>query len=250
MRRVISIVQFKGGTGKSSLTENLSYALALYGKKVLVIDADGKPNASTTLLKGQATPTLTNVLKGEALLSDAMKQARPGLWVVPGDTGLDSASNHLRDHFSSYYTLGKAIQALPEFDYVLVDHAGAYTPVMVACLLASTEMLIPCELESYAVQGLFDMFDKLQDTLSTHAIRNAGIIPYNYDGRYTMAPLYLKQLRETFGDLITAPVRTDATVPRAQSVRQTVFEYDPHSKVADDFRTLAEDLIAEAEPTP
>lgn len=245
MRRIISIIQFKGGTGKSSLTENLSYALALYGKNVLVIDADGKPNASTTLLKGQATPTLTSVIKGEVPLVDAMRQARQGLWVVPGDTGLDSASNYLRDHFSAYYTLGKAIQALPGFDYVLIDHAGAYTPVMVACLLASTEMLIPCELESYAVQGLYSMFDKLQDTLSTHALRNAGIIPYNFDLRYSMAPLYLKLLRDTFGDLITAVIRTDATVPRAQSMKQTVFEYDPHSKVAEDFRTLAEDLITE-----
>jgi cellulose biosynthesis protein BcsQ len=57
----------------------------------------------------------------------------------------------------------------------------------------------------------------------------------------------MRELRDTFGELITAPVRTDATVPRAQSVKQTVFEYDSKSKVAEDFRTLAEDLITETQ---
>ena len=91
------------------------------------------------------------------------------------------------------------------------------------------------------------MFEKLQDALSDHEILNTGIIPYNVDLRYSMARQYLKELRETFNDLITAPIRTDATVPRAQSVKQTVFEYDTKSKVAEDFRTLAEDLIAETQ---
>lgn len=118
---------------------------------------------------------------------------------------------------------------------------------MQAALLASDEILIPCELEPYATQGLFSMFDKLKQTLRKHVIRNTGIIPYNVDLRYAMSRQYLKELQETFGGLITAPIRTDATVPRAQSVRKTVFEYDPKSRVAEDFRTLAEDLIAESQ---
>lgn len=241
--RVISILNFKGGTGKSSLAENLSHALALAGKMVLVIDADGKPNASTTLLAGQESPTLTNVLKDSVPLAQAIKQAKKNLWVVPSDTSLNEASQYLTSHFAAYYTLSNALQKLPDFDFVFIDHAGAYSAAMVAGLLASREMLIPCELESYAVQGLFVMFDKLQETLSNHELTNSGVIPYNVDLRYAMARQYLKQMRETFKELVTAMIRTDATVPRAQSVRQTVFEYDPRSRVADDFRTLAADLI-------
>ncbi len=249
--RVISILNFKGGTGKSSLAENLSHALALQGSRVLVIDADRQGNASATLLKGQASPTLTNVLKNEVQLESAIRQARDNLYVVPSDTNLDEASTYIHLHRKAYSTLRVALQQQPIFDYVFVDHAGAYTPVMEAALLASDEMLIPCELESYAVQGLFSMFAKLQDTLSDHTIRNSGIIPYNVDLRYAMARQYLKELRQEFNSLVTAPIRTDATVPRAQSVQQTVFEYDPRSRVAEDFRTLAEDLIADSrEVTP
>lgn len=243
--RSISILNFKGGTGKSSLAENFSHALALQGKRVLVIDADRQGNASTTLLGRQSTPTLTNVIKGEVKLEETIQQARERLFVVPSDSNLDEASGHLHSRRSAYYILRNATRQLTDFDFLLFDHAGAYTPVMEAALLASHEMLIPCELESYAVQGLFGMFAKLQDTLADHEIHNSGIIPYNVDLRYAMARQYLKELRETFGDLVTAPIRTDATVPRAQSVQQTVFEYDPKSKVAEDFKTLAEDFIAE-----
>src|SRR6266566_6603115 len=242
--RIISILNFKGGTGKSSLAENLSHALALSGHRVLMIDADRQFNSSKTLLAGQASPTLTNVLMKHARLQDAIFQARENLFVVPSDTNLDQASRYIvaADPRRGYYTLRDSLAQLTDFEYCLIDHAGAYTPVMESCLLASSEMLIPCELESYAVQGLFSMFEKLQDALSDHEIANSGIIPYNVDLRYSMARQYLRELRETFNDLVTSVVRTDATVPRAQSVRQTVFEYDTKSKVAEDFRTLAIDL--------
>lgn len=247
--RILSVLNFKGGTGKSSLTENLAHALALQGKRVLVIDADRQGNASTTLLGERKTPTLTNVLQGNIPLVQAIQTARQGLDVVPSDGNLDEASSYLTTRRQAYYTLRKAMQQLTGYDYVLFDHAGAYTPAMEAALLASREMLIPCELESYSVQGLFDMFAKLQDTLSDHEIRNAGIIPYNVDLRYGMSHQYLKELRDTFGELIAAPVRTDALVPKAQSVRMTVLEYEStygtKSRAAEDFRTLAEDLIEE-----
>ena len=252
--KTISILNFKGGTGKSSLTENLADALARKGKQVLIIDADRQGNASTTLLKEQASPTLTQVLKAEVPLAQAIKQARPNLFVVPSDTNLDEAATYISlKPRQAYAILPKAIRQLQHIDYVFLDHAGAYTSVMEAGLLASNEMLIPCELESYAVQGLFSMFAKLKETLVDHELRNRGIIPYNIDLRYAMARQYLGELRETFGELITAPVRTDAIVPKAQSVQMTVFEYEEEynvkSRAAEDFKTLAADLLEEEEET-
>jgi chromosome partitioning protein len=249
--RVISCMNFKGGVGKSSMVENLSHALAMAGQRVLVIDADRQGNASTTLLAGRRTPTLTQFIQEQVTLEEVIYQARENLYVIPSDTNLDEGSSYLNTHPEAFELLKESVQELTGYDIVLCDHAGAYTPVMRAVLLASQEMLVPVELEPYATQGLFSMFDKLKRTLRKHVIRNAGIIPYNVDLRYAMSRKYLSELRETFGELITSVVRTDSTVPRAQSLRKTVFEYDQKSRVAEDFRTLAEDLIAEAqEATP
>jgi cellulose biosynthesis protein BcsQ len=95
---------------------------------------------------------------------------------------------------------------------------------MDALLTASDEMIIPCELEPYAVQGWFDMFSKLKRELGQE-LKNAGIIPYNTDMSKRMTGAYLQELLNTFQSLVTDPVRTDTSVPYAQSQGLTVFEY-------------------------
>jgi len=252
LKRRISILNFKGGTGKSSLAENLSYALALRGRRVLVVDCDRQHNSSTTLLAASSPepPTLTQVLKREAEITKAIRQARQRLDVLPSDTDLDTASSYLLIHHQTFKALGKATRQL-EYDYILYDHAGAYTPVMEAVLLASDEMLIPCELEAYAVQGLFDMFGKLRETLEDHEIKNSGIIPYAVDMRFSITGQYLEELREEFGELVLPSIRTDGGITLAQSHQQTIFEYEAEQKIrsraADDFRELAHIIDQEAQ---
>ena len=249
---IFSILNFKGGTGKSSTTENLADALRRAGKRVCVIDGDRQRNASTTLLKGQAEPTLAEVFTGKCTLKDAMVEAKPSLYVVPGSTDLNDTATYIVQHRTAYYTVQRQLAAIrAEFDihYVIIDHAGAYTAVMEALLLASEAMLIPCLLEPYAVAGLFDMFNKLQTTLTDHTLANSGIIPFAVDLRYDMTRQYLKELKTEFGDLITAPIRTDALAKKAQSLQMTIFEYEEEykekSRAADDYRELAEDIIEE-----
>ena len=215
-----------------------------------MIDADRQGNSSSTLLKGRVSPTLTHFLKGEVSLSQVIYPAKDHLYVIPSDSDLDTASPYILSHRAAYYTLARALAALSGV-LVFIDHAGSYTPVMEACLLASDAMLIPCQLEAYSVQGLIGMFKKLEVTLVDHQIKNAGIIPYNVDLRYSMARQYLGELRAAFGDLVTAVVRTDSLVPKAQSLQQTIFEYEEEhhakSRAALDFRTLAQDLLEEME---
>lgn len=249
--QIYSVLNFKGGTGKSTVTENLSDALRRKGKRVAVIDADRQRNASTTLLKGQANPTLAEVFTGKCTLQDAMVEAKPGLFVVPGSGNLDETASYIVLHRAAYYTVQRQLATIRDLDYVFVDHAGAYTAVMEALLLASKAILIPCLLEPYAVAGLFDMFNKLQETLTDHSLVNGGIIPFAVDLRYEMTRQYLKELHTEFGELITAPIRTDALARKAQSLQMTIFEYEEeyreHSRAADDYRGLAEDFIEENE---
>jgi len=248
---VYSDLNFKGGTGKSTLAENLSDALRRKGKRVLVIDGDRQRNSSTTLLRGQASPTLAEVFTGKATLQEAMIEAKPGLFVVPGSTDLNDTATHIVQHRTAYYTVRDQLAEIRGLDFVIIDHAGAYTPVMEALLLASDAMLIPCKLEPYAVAGLFDMFEKLQKTLTDHTLANAGIIPFAVDLRYEMTRAYMKELRDEFGELVTAPIRTDALGIKAQSLQMTIFEYEEeykeHSRAGDDFRGLADDFIEESQ---
>ena len=243
--RVISLLNFKGGIGKSTLAVNLSHALSLKGKRVLIVDLCMQGNASVgTLLGGVSTPTATNVLKGEVKLQDAIKEVRKNLSVVPSDYELNTAATYITSRRQAYYTLRNALKECEEqYDYVFFDHSPSYDAVTEAGLLASKEMLIPCELMPYSVQGLFIIFKKLEETLVDHELINSGIVPMNVDMRYGMTTQYLQEMKEQFGDLIIQMVRTDAMLPKSQSVQQTIFEYEKESKErsrsARDFEQLA-----------
>ena len=242
--RCISIINFKGGVGKSSLAMNLGHLLALRGYQVLLIDCDLQANSSS-LLATFEPPTLTHLLQGQASLKTVVRSARKGLYVLPSDRDLNIAAAYIHARRSAYYTLRNAVRQVRGCDFVLFDHAPGYTPVTEAALLASQEILIPCELEPFAVQGLFHMFHKLDQTMSDHRLMTTGIVPWNVDRRYLMTLKYLGDLKKAFGHLITPLVRSDATIPRAQSVAQTIFEYNPKSRAAGDLTDLATYLTSQ-----
>ncbi len=200
--RKISILNFKGGTGKTSVAENLGHALARAGATVFIVDGDRQSNTTTTLLGKRVSPSLTDVLTGKVQLTEAIYEARENLFIIPSDSDLDHVATYLKEHRKAYHTLRKSLDALEgNVDFVLFDQAGAFSPIMDALLIASDEMLIPCELEPYAIQGLFDMFNKLRNEMEQE-LKNTGIIPYNTDMSKKMTGAYLQELIDTFGDLV------------------------------------------------
>lgn len=275
--KVISVVNFKGGTGKSSLCENLGYTLSQQERTVLVIDGDRQRNSTTTLLGGQYTePTIKEVIEQTASLGDAIVQAhysdlisedhdedsnayenkvRQNLFIIPSHKDLEKASIYLSANRKAFYTVHHGLRNLKEQpDIVLIDHAGAYSPVMETLLLASDGVIIPCELEPYCVRGMFDMYEKLKSELPDHELANYGIIPYAINRSKAMTAQYLEELEEAFGNLIIQSVCTDANVPKAQSCFETIFEYKPRPGMRDfkspsqeDFRKLAQQVLEIAE---
>jgi chromosome partitioning protein len=242
-------LNFKGGVGKTSLATNLSFALTLRGARVLLVDCDRQKN-STSLLPDDRRdpPTLTEVLQSKASLQDAIRPARENLDVLPSSGDLQEAAKHiLMTGMRAYGALKNAVARLQGYDFVIFDHSPSLSSITETVLLASDEMLVPCQLEPYAVEGLIDMINKLGDTLTglDHEVDLIGIVPFRLDKRYAMTKEYLDSLKEHFGERILHPVRTDGTVSRAQSVGQTVFEYDPKSNAAADFMALATILVPE-----
>jgi chromosome partitioning protein len=157
--RCISIINFKGGVGKSSLAMNLGHLLAHDGYRVLLIDCDLQANSSS-LLEACKPPTLTHFLQGQTSFDTVVRQARQNLYVIPADRDLNAAAAYIHARRNAYYILRNTVWKVRNCDFVLFDHAPGYTPVTEAALLASREILIPCELEPFAVQGLFNMFQK------------------------------------------------------------------------------------------
>ncbi len=244
MRR-IAVLCFKGGVGKTTIAVNLAHALARRGARVLLIDCDLQSNASG-ILPEIAAPTLTQVITGQAPISAAIRQARPHLDLLPSDSALDTASAWIIANGRRAYAHFKAsIASLAGYDVILYDLAPSYSAVAEAVLLASDELLIPCELAPYSVEGLLRMLTKLEGDLVEHSLKITGIIPSQLDQRYAMSGQYLAQIQGVFQARVTPAIRTDAAIPRAQAHHQTIFEYDETSKAAQDIDALAAHVFAE-----
>ncbi len=89
------------------------------------------------------------------------------------------------------------------------------------------------------------MLQKLDQTMNDHQLTTTGIVPWKVDRRYLMTIKYLGDLKKAFGHLVAPPVRSDATIPRAQSVAQTIFEYNPRCRAAGDLMVLASFLTSQ-----
>ncbi len=246
--RIISILNFKGGVGKTSLAINLGYKLALEGKNVLIIDCDLQANA-TTFLKDPHKPTLLDVLRETTKAVDAIQNARPNVDLLPSDGNLDKAAPYIISCGNEgFYILKNQITEIAEleaYDFIFFDHSPSYSAITESVLLASQEMIIPCELGTFSIEGLLQMIDKLQSTLSkrNHTLDLAGVVPFKYNASIRMHETYLRDLQETFNDQLLPTVRQDAAVGKSQHFHQSVFEYDPTSKAAHDFTQIASLLI-------
>jgi chromosome partitioning protein len=246
----ISILNFKGGVGKTSISTNSAHKLALRGYKVLLIDCDIQANASNLIPQKDRSPkTLTHVLQGEATFEETIQKARDNLYLIAADSNLDKAANHIViSGIKGYKILRNATKNLAGFDFVIFDHSPFYTAISESALWASDEMLIPTVLEPFSVEGILKTIAKLSETLGEleHEVNITGIVPTKVDKRLSMSDAYYHSLRETFKERVIHSIRTDETIKKAQSLGQTVFEYDKNSKSAEDFSRLTDIIIASA----
>lgn len=243
--RRIALLNFKGGVGKSTIAVNLWDALRRQGKRVLLVDCDLQANASS-IMPEIAAPTLTQVMRQEAPISAAIREARPGGDLLPSDHALDTANAWIVSQGRrAYFHFKTSIESLTGYDAILFDLAPSYSQVAEAVLLAAQELLVPCELAPYSVEGLLYMLAKLEENLSDHPLIIRGIVPSMLDQRYAISAQYLKQIQGVFQERVTPAIRTDAAIERSQAYHQTIFEYDESSKGAHDFNALAVHLFAE-----
>jgi|SRR5579871_648609 len=241
--RKISCLNAKGGLGKSTILTNLAHKLAMLGYKVLFIECDFQRNTSK-MLPEQPKYDLTHVITEQVSIKEAVYQLRENFFIVAAARKLDKAANHIViNGRRAYDVLKHQVETLTEYDFILFDYPPNWTAVTEAALRASEELLIPVLLEQYSIDGLVELFDKIQEELYDHKLTILGIVPSNVDFSTVLSQEYLDQLNAEFKDKILPYIRTDKQIPRSQAFRKTIFEFNPRSKAAKDLEQLTEFII-------
>ncbi len=240
--RKIAIVGFKGGIGKTTTCVNLGAALALRGRRILLVDTDTQANVSISLGINKHEKTLADVLTRRAKAKDCVLRARKNLDLLPSSIALFKAQQRMVLEMAREEIFVELFAGLDSYDYQLFDCAPSLSLLTVNAMAYTEEIFIPVSMEMLALAGARQFMTYLR-TISRMLGRGAVIrliIPTFYDPRRRVSELVLNALKKDFGARVTRPIRIDTLLSEAPGVGKTIFEYAHRSRGARDYARLAE----------
>jgi chromosome partitioning protein len=240
--RKIAIQNLKGGTGKTTTTVNLAHALALRGKRVLVVDCDVQGNVAVALGLKKAAASMYHLLMEDRLLAECILPARERIDVITSDNTLAVAEVQLAGQPRREETLSIRLRKLAGYDYVLVDCGPNLSLLHQNALLFVDELLIPVSMDYLALLGAQQIIDSIAflRRFFERSPRLLGILPTFFDGRTNIASEIDEAIRETYHGLcpVFPPVRIDTKLQQATARHKTIFEHAPTSRAAADYAHL------------
>ena len=239
MRRIAVSIR-KGGTGKTTTAVNLAHALALEGRRVLLIDTDSQGQVAPML--GVAPEAgLADVLSGRAAPREAACPARDGLDIIAGGPELVKIPLDRSDAIrTALRTAGRG------YDFVILDTAPGYDMIAAGVWRYASEILAPVSLEPLTLHGLIDFVGIIADTRTDNReLVLRYVLPTFADGRVAKTREILADLKAHFSDQLCDPIRYNVRLSESAGFGQTVHEYAPSSYGAADYSALAGRIIAD-----
>lgn len=241
---IISIVNHKGGTGKTTTTINLGSALAGEGLRVLLVDFDAQGSLSYSLGIDDTAPKIENALFGEISVTDII-QEREAMHILPASPALADAELAIvtsKDRFSHLKNLLAEVDA---YDVVLIDCPPSLSLLTINALTASDYVIIPMQMDVLALRGLDSMLETVRKVSAVNpSLQVMGVLPVMADPRKNIYLEVLNHIRDSYSvHLFTQIIHTSVKAAEAPSFGKSVIGYAPASPVANDYRALAKEVM-------
>lgn len=256
----ISVVNQKGGVGKTTTSANLGAALAQKGKRVLLVDIDPQSNLTTHLgLGGTESPdggaetssgpefTVYDVLKGQKKIKDVIINRSERLDLVPSSLFLSAADLELGGVIGRELILKRALADVKDqYDVIIVDCPPALGLLSLNALASVEKVIVPVQSEYLALHGVRQLLDTIDQVRSVYnpSLKVGGVLICLHDSRKRLARAVADTIKAYFGDLVFKTViRTNVALAEAPASGQTILEYSAKSTGAEDYLSLAEEVL-------
>lgn len=254
MARKMSVVNQKGGVGKSTTAVNLSSCLAEMEKKILLVDIDPQGNATSGvgIEKEELDYSIYDVLIDDVPVSDAVRETDvSNLDILPANIDLAGAEIELVSLMSRESRLKKVANNFDEkYEYVFYDCPPSLGLLTLNALTASDSIIVPIQCEYYALEGLGQLMKtiKLVKKNLNPGLHISGVVLTMYDARTNLSQQVIEEVHSYFEDQVFETIiPRNVRLSEAPSFGQPINYYAPDSRGAEAYYKLAKEVSGNAE---
>jgi len=244
--RVISIINEKGGVGKTTVAVNLAAGLARKNKKVLLIDIDPQGNLKYSF-RSTKEKTIYDLLSNKCTFEDCRNESGINLDVIHGDNKLNFLIKELNSSTQLKEIIENQLLENNNYDYIIFDCAPSLNIINQGVLLFSNEVLIPVSTNFLSLTGLVNMvktIEKMKEKFDSQ-LKISYIVPTLHDKRNRLNKWVLEKLKNDYAGLITEPIRINSKLAEAPRSGKSIYSYAKNSRGSKDFWALVETVISD-----
>ncbi len=251
MNRIVSVVNQKGGTGKTTTTVNLSASLARLGKKVLIVDFDPQGNATSGIgvKLGENDYGIYEVLCDQKTPAEVIKHTYiDNLDIMPATESLAGANIEFVNTESREFLLEKKINLIKDkYDYIFIDCPPSLGIITINGIVASRDILVPVQCEYYSLEGLGQLLNtvnmiwkNLQPDL--HVL---GVVLTMHHARLRLAKEVVNEVRKNFPyRVFKTSIPRNISLAEAPSFGKSIIDYAASSTGAKAYNDLAKEIVS------
>jgi chromosome partitioning protein len=250
MAKIISLVNQKGGVGKTTTATNLASYLAQAGKFVLLVDLDPQGNASSGLgvdIRNLEKGLYHSMVSGEHPKNVIIKTEVFGHDLIPSSQDLAGAGIELVHFDNREFRLYDVLRQIrTDYDYIIIDSPPSLGLLTINGLVASDEVIIPVQTEYYALEGLSQLLETInlvKENLQPE-LKIMGAVLTMYDKRNRLARQVVREMRDHFpGRVFDSVIPRSVRLAEAPSFGKSILQFDAFSKGARSYKNLAREII-------